>query len=73
MDFTPLKELGRPYPDHVLLLIEGARRHGAKLEGTDDADCCVSTSSLLRLRSVWRSVNELFIRPQVERRKLLRT
>lgn len=39
MDSTPLKELGCPYPDNVLLLVEGGSKlHGAKLEGTDDTE-----------------------------------
>lgn len=39
MDHTQLKELGFPYPENVLLLIEGGSKlHGAKLEGKDDTD-----------------------------------
>jgi predicted nucleotidyltransferase len=39
MDHTRLKELGFLYPENALLLFEGGSKlHGAKLEGTDDAD-----------------------------------
>ncbi len=39
MDKAQLKELGFPYPENALLLIEGGSKlHGAKLEGTDDTD-----------------------------------
>jgi len=39
MDQIQLKELGFPFPENALLMIEGGSKlHGAKLEGTDDTD-----------------------------------
>lgn len=39
MDLTQLKEVGFPFPQNAILLIEGGSKlHGAKLEGKDDTD-----------------------------------
>lgn len=39
MDLTQLKEVGFPFPQNAILLIEGGSKlHGAKLEGRDDTD-----------------------------------
>jgi hypothetical protein len=71
MDSTQLKELGFPYPDHVLRLIEGGSKlHGAKLEGTDDTEwygLYVEPAEIaLGLEEFEHFVYILFIRPEVD-------